>query len=91
MALKAEKPITRGELRRSKGACYRIEDELLRRIRPLHVESKDLHEAIERVIHGPPDWCEPRAFYAIGRRMQNWVTTFGDLKLWWKLRQQKDE
>lgn len=85
------KPIALSDLPRSKVACYRIEDAVLRAVSPLRVESRGLAHAIEAQRSAVPAWCEPRAWERMIDRMLDWVAVNGNLELWWRLRQKKED
>lgn len=84
------KPISLDMLPRSYVACHRIEDELLRRIRPLTVSSHGIHDSLEAQRSDPPAWCKAKAWERILGMMQGWTRAFGNLDMWWQLRQKED-
>lgn len=92
--MNTDKPITVDLLPRSKVACYRVEDEILTRIRPLapHSPRAALLAALQQAqAETPPAWCDPAAWQIMAERMTSWVNVFGSLDLWWRLRHKRDE
>lgn len=77
------------DLRRSLTACHRVEDELLRRIHPLTVDSKELRRALNAQRDRAPEWCEVKAWNRMIDSMTGWILTYGDLRRWQELRQMK--
>lgn len=87
------KTISRRDLVRSKEACWRIEDEIWKRLRE---SGCTLQSSAQRVRNGlrfecadPPKWCELDAWQRMQARMLAWAQTFGNLELFFDLRNRK--
>jgi hypothetical protein len=93
--VKPEKLITRKDLTRSFVACYRIEDEILARLRAqgLHEQTPSIRmlPVLNVLTDTPPTWCEYEAWITMVHMFARWCSTFGNLVKFQELRKTKEK
>lgn len=80
--MKHDQPISAAQLSRSLASCHRIEDAIAARLNG---------SLAFDTIGAPPAWCSQEAWERIAASMRTWSTIFGNLSLFWTLRQKRDE
>ncbi len=87
--------VSRRSLPRSILDCYRVEDEVWRRLRGADCSEQSDAETIRAALlseyTNPPPWCELAAWQRICRSFRDWARTFGNLELFVDLRRRRDE
>lgn len=91
---KRAKMITTADLRRSIYKCWRVEDEIWRR---LAASGATTASSAQRIKNGlrfecgddAPKWCEVEAWHAMQASMLRWAEIFGSLQLYFDLRNRK--
>ncbi len=81
------------ELRRSRVACYRVEDAIWSQLRGSGISERSPLEALRAALARttPPEWCASDAWERMCKTFGNWAQTFGNLRTFVELRNAKDE
>jgi hypothetical protein len=87
--------IARRDLAHAITACYRIEDEIWRRIRLVgcteSTKATPLQAALVSECATRPEWCEQEAWDRMVQAFREWSTAFGTLQRFVTLRRKRDE
>src|SRR6478736_8539070 len=90
-----EKYITRKDLTRSFVACYKVEDEIMARLRAKGLDEDTpairMVPALNALVDAHPAWCEHEAWLAMLHMFARWCGTYGNLARFQELRRTKEK